>query len=86
MQGGERENQSAIARLREQIEAEAAVLFQEMHGLRIVASHDIIQHRYNCLGKMQEALALYVGENESLSVTIDAINAAETGDRPTPIQ
>ena len=86
MQRGERENQSAIARLREQIEAEAAALFQERYGLRIVASHDIIQHRYNCLGKMQEALALYVGENESLSVTIDAINAAETRDSLAPMQ
>jgi hypothetical protein len=86
MQGGEGENQSAIARLREQIEAEAATLFQGMHGLRTAASHAIIQHRYQCLGKMQEELAQYVGEDASLSVTIAAINAAEAGDRPASIQ
>jgi hypothetical protein len=86
MQGGEQENQSVIAHIREQIEAEAAALFQGLHGLRVAASHDIIQHRYNSLGKMQEALAQYVGDDESLSVTIDAINAAEAGSRSAAIQ
>lgn len=82
----EGENQSAIVRIREQIEAEAAALFQGMYGPRTAASHDIIHHRYDSLGKMQEALAHYVGEDEALSVTIDAINAAETRDRPASIQ
>jgi hypothetical protein len=44
---------------------------QALDGFRITASHDIIQHQYDCLGAIQEQLAAIVGEQEAMMIVMD---------------
>ena len=62
---------SEVARLRRQIELECEAMMQAMDGFRATASHDIINHRYNSLGDLQEQLATIVGEKEAIQIAID---------------
>ncbi|GCE10898.1 hypothetical protein [Tengunoibacter tsumagoiensis] len=62
---------SEIARLRKQIELECEAMKRAMNGYAIVASHDVINHRYNELGRCQEELEKHVGSAEAAQITVD---------------
>jgi hypothetical protein len=63
---------SEVARLKRQIEQECEAMKQAMDGLRVAASHDIIHHRYDSIGSLQEQLAAIVGEQEAAVIAIEA--------------
>jgi hypothetical protein len=62
---------SEIVQLKRQIELECQSMKQALDGFRITASHDIIQHQYDCLGAIQEQLAAIVGEQEAMMIVMD---------------
>jgi hypothetical protein len=45
---------------------------QAMDGFRITSSHDIINHRYNSIGSLQNQLAALVGKKEVLRIAVEA--------------
>jgi len=59
---------SEIARLRRQIELECESMRLALYGYAAVASHEVIEQKYNNLGKYQEDLERYVGKVEANSV------------------
>ena len=63
---------SEVARLKRQIEQECQAMKQAMDGFHMAASHDIIHHRYDSIGILQEQLAAIVGENEASMIAIEA--------------
>ena len=65
---------SEIARLRRQIELECEAMRQAMDGFRATASHDIINHRYNSIGDLQEQLAAIIGEKEAIQIAVETYN------------
>ena len=65
-------NQSEVARLKEQIEAEITALHLLMHGPAIVSKHELINHTYQHLGCYQQQLARHVGTDAAaLFVSMD---------------
>ncbi len=62
---------SEIARLRRQIELECEAMRLALYGYATVASHEIIEQRYNNLGKHQEELERYVGREEANSIVVE---------------
>jgi hypothetical protein len=56
---------SEIARIRKQIELECEAMRLALSGYAVVASHDIINHRYDALGRQQIALEKIVGTEEA---------------------
>ena len=63
---------SEIARLKQQIELECEAMRQAMDGFRVTASHDIINHRYDSIGGLQEQLATFIGEKDSIQIAVEA--------------
>lgn len=62
---------SEVARLRQQIELECEAMRLALSGYAVVASHEIIDQKYNALGKYQEALGRLVGDEDALRVVIE---------------
>ena len=62
---------SEIARLRRQIEEECEAMRLALYGYAVVASHEIIEHRYNSLGKRQEELEQFVGREEANNIVVE---------------
>ena len=56
---------SEVARIRQQIELECEAMRLALFGYATVASHDIINHRYDVLGMHQTALEKIVGVEEA---------------------
>ena len=56
---------SEIARIRQQIELECEAMRLALFGYAAVASHDLINHRYDALGREQIALEKIVGTEEA---------------------
>lgn len=65
---------SEVARLRRQIDLEIEAMKRTMTGYASVASHNIINHRYERLGIYQEQLAAYIGPEQAMDVLIEAID------------
>jgi hypothetical protein len=59
---------SEVARLLEQIERECEAMRLALHGYAVVASHQIIEQKYNNLGKHQDDLEQHVGKEEAESI------------------
>lgn len=72
------ENQSQVARLRQQIELECEAMQRLASGLAITASHATIQHKYACLGAAREELAQIIGEEEATTIVKNPFR--ETGE------
>jgi uncharacterized hydantoinase/oxoprolinase family protein len=62
---------SEIARLRKQIELECEAMRLAMEGFAVVASHQLIEQRYNSLGKYQADLEQHVGKEAATSIVIE---------------
>lgn len=62
---------SEIARLRKQIELECEAMRLAMEGFAVVASHQLIEQRYNSLGKYQADLEQRVGKEAATSIVIE---------------
>lgn len=53
---------SEIARLRQQLEEECEAMRMALYGYATVASHQVIQRRYEALDTYQTELAKHIGE------------------------
>lgn len=62
---------SEVARLRRQIELECEAMRLALHGFAAVASHTVIEQKYNALGQHQEALEQLVGKEEAGSIIVE---------------
>ena len=62
---------SEIARLRRQIELECEAMRLALEGFASVASHQIIEQRYNRLGQFQADLEKHVGKEEAKSIVVE---------------
>jgi len=62
---------SEVARLRKQIELECEAMRLALEGYATVASHQIIEQRYNSLGKCQADLEKHVGKEEANSIVVE---------------
>lgn len=67
-------NQSEVARLREQIDLEIEAMARMRDGFAMVASHAIISHRYNRLGGLCEQLGRHIGTDEAYTWTAERMN------------
>jgi len=63
---------SEVARLRKQIELECEAMRLALHGFAAVASHTVIEQKYNALGRHHEALEQLVGKEEASSIIVEA--------------
>ncbi len=64
---------SEVAKLREQIEAEADALRVLSTGFKTTASHQIITAAYDRLGAHQEKLSELVGDGEAMRIIVSAL-------------
>ncbi len=62
---------SEVARIRQQIEEECEAMRLAMYGYAAVASHRVIENRYNRLGKRQEELEQHVGKDEATAIVVE---------------
>jgi hypothetical protein len=62
---------SEIARLRKQIELECEAMRLALYGYAAVASHEVIEQKYNNLGRHQEHLERHVGKEEARSIVTE---------------
>jgi hypothetical protein len=44
---------------------------QALNGFMVTASHDIIHHRYDCIGDIQQQLISLVGEQEAARIAVE---------------
>ncbi len=65
---------SEVAQMRQCIEWECEALQRMLSGFAMVASHDMIQHKYRRLGAYQEQLGALVGEQEAIKVVCETYN------------
>ncbi len=63
---------SEVRRLMEQIDLQTQAIERAMHGTAIVASHESINARYTNLGRVQEELALHIGEQSAVEVLLES--------------
>ncbi len=62
---------SEIARLRRQIELECEAMRLALDGYATVASHQLIEQRYNSLGQYQNDLEKHVGKEEAKRIVVE---------------
>lgn len=62
---------SEVARIRAQIDAELHALSLLMNAPAIVASHQIVSHRYACLDTLGRKLSDVVGEQEADKMMVE---------------
>lgn len=67
-------NNSEVARLREQIDLEIEALDRLAHGVAAVASHRIIALRYKSLVERCKLLGQHVGEHEAFRWALTRMN------------
>ncbi len=63
---------SEIAELRRQIELECEAMRLALSGYATVASHEVIEQKYNALGEHQEALGKLVGLEEANRIVVES--------------
>ena len=63
---------SEMTELLQRIEEECQVMHRAMYDYACVASHDVIQARYNTLGSYEAALAKQVGTEQATALLIEA--------------
>ena len=61
---------SEVAQLLRQIEQECEAMRLALEGYATVASHEAIDHKYNALGRHQEALQRLVGKEQADSIVV----------------
>ncbi len=62
---------SEIARIREQIERECEAMNLALYGYATVASHKVIEQKYNNLGRHREKLEKHVSKEEAGNILIE---------------
>lgn len=62
---------SEIARIRAQIERECEAMRLALYGYATVASHTVIEQKYDSLGKHREDLEKHVGPEEAGKIVIE---------------
>lgn len=67
-------NQSEVARLIQQLDAECEAARLAMHGYAEVAKHAYITSRMERMGALHEELRAIVGEEEAVKVLVKAMN------------
>ena len=67
-------NQSEVARLRARIDLEVEAMARIRDGFAMVASHEIISHRYNQLGSLCEQLGQHVGPVEAYTWLVERMD------------
>jgi hypothetical protein len=74
---------SEVARLRLAIEDECIALQNIFTAPAIVASHEMVRHKYNTIGQHQDQLAKHVGEEQALNEMIEIHNRIVVGETPS---
>ncbi|MGH2478524.1 MAG: hypothetical protein ACRDHW_02565, partial [Ktedonobacteraceae bacterium] len=64
-------NRSEVAALRARIDLEIEAMARLRTGFAVVASHEIISHRYNRLGALCEQLGQHVGSSEAYTWLVE---------------
>ncbi len=67
-------NQSEVAALMARIDLEVEAMARMRDGFAVVASHEVISHRYNQLGGLCEQLGQHIGTNEAYLWTAERMN------------
>lgn len=67
-------NQSEVARLIQQIDAEYYSAQWGLSGYAEVARHEVINAKYERLGELVEQLGQHVGEEEAMGVLVKAMD------------
>ena len=62
---------SEMTELLQRIEEECQAMQRAMYDYACVASHDVIQARYNTLGQYETALAEHVGDEKATALLIE---------------
>jgi len=73
-------NNSEVARIRAQIEAECEAMQRGLTSYAITAQHRFINARYDRLGALQEELARHVGEQEAMEQVVGLYIKVVDGD------
>jgi hypothetical protein len=70
---------SEVAQLRQAIEDECTALQHIFTGFAIIASHNVIHHKYEAIDQHRAKLAQHVGEEAATNEVIDAYNRVVVG-------
>ncbi|GAC1691870.1 MAG: hypothetical protein PVS3B1_30730 [Ktedonobacteraceae bacterium] len=62
---------SEVAQLREKIEYEIQAMKWGLTGFAAIASHKVIENKYNQIGNYQDQLGELIGETEASKVVVD---------------
>ncbi len=69
--------ESEVAKLRRQLDEICIAMHRGLYGNAVVGKHDIIAHKYEQLGRTQEALASHVGTERAFIEVLDALERSE---------
>ncbi len=69
------ENQSEVARLRQEIETMCFSMSLALHGFAHKTSHRIINNQYKSLNQQRDRLATIIGEEAATETVYDIYNA-----------
>jgi hypothetical protein len=68
---------SEVAQLRQQLDEICTAMQRGLYDYAIVGKHEVITHKYEMLGKTQELLASYVGNEQAFQEVLDALKRIE---------
>lgn len=68
---------SEIAQLRERLQLETASLYQGLHGYAEVAKHQIIEQKYEAVGKTFDELKQHMSEEEAANFMLHTLEQAQ---------
>ncbi len=68
------ENQSEVAKLKQEIESVCFSMNLALHGFAQRASHRIISHQYRTLDQQRDQLATLIGEEAASETVYDTYN------------
>ncbi len=77
-------NQSEVARLRQQLNAEYQAARLAMNGYAEVARHETITARMENMGRLHEELRAIVGEEEAVKALVRAMDVKEKSPEISP--
>lgn len=72
--------ESEVAILRRQLDEICTAMHRGLNDYAVVGKHAAITHKYEMLGKTQEKLAAYVGDDQAFNDVLDAMTRSEKGE------
>jgi hypothetical protein len=73
---------SEVARLRQAINDECEALQRICLGFAVVASHEVIHHKYEAIDQHRAKLALHLGDEQAINEAVETYTRVVIGKTP----